>query len=599
MSSVRFSENVLHNAELIARDCMGTEDAFCKSRCPMSTDAKKYINLIAEHKYDEAIKTIRETLFLPNTLGRVCAHPCELKCRRNKEFQQPVSIAALKRFAAEKADNEVIWDLEIAPETGKKVAIIGSGPAGAQAAIDLRKAGHAVTIYERSKHPGGMLRNGIPTYRLPRTILDFEYSYLDKLGITFKLGVNVGTDITFEQLQQDYNAVLIANGAQKGNIISMPGSTSNGVFSATEFLHKINMTHKFEGVGKRVLIIGGGDVAMDCARSAIRLGNIQVHLCSLESEDILPASLEEKEEALEEGVLCNFGWGPIEIFEKNGNVSGIKLQKIKSVFDENGKFAPQYDDETKILEVDTIIMATGQIVEDVTNGLLKQVGGGRYQVDSETLATDIENVFVAGDAAGGKIVVEAMALGRKAAISINRLLAECDLKENRDFQHEWAYETKLDVPLPEGTSDLPRIHKNLRPVAERIKDFDAIDLGLTEQDALQEASRCLQCECRLCVKECAMLQQLNRCPQEICSALLTECALDTGTAYSCNDCNTCSAVCPQKLSVKEIFMEARKDFINANNGEPPLNGHRAVKIHQELGFSSLYITKVRGGRQNE
>jgi len=176
LSNVIFSEGVIKNAQKIIDDCMGNEDAFCQSKCPMSTDVKKYVNLIGEKKYDEAIKVIREKLFLPNTLGRICAHPCEKDCRRGVEFNQPLAIAALKRFAAEQADNESIWDTTTGSPTGKKVAIIGAGPAGAQAAIDLRKQGHAVTIFDKLDVVGGMMRVGIPEYRLPRDIIDREYS---------------------------------------------------------------------------------------------------------------------------------------------------------------------------------------------------------------------------------------------------------------------------------------------------------------------------------------------------------------------------------------------------------------------------------------
>lgn len=599
MSSVKFSEGVIRNADRIIHECMGLEDSFCKSRCPMSTDVKAYVGLIAEKKYDEAIRVIREKLFLPGTLGRICAHPCESACRRGTEFGQPISIAALKRFAAEQADDEEKWDLNVAGETGKHIAVIGSGPAGAQAAIDLRRSGHSVTIYERMDKAGGMLRIGIPVYRLPREILDHEYSYLDKLGIRFKMGVNVGVDVSFDELKEQYDAVLIAVGAQKGNVINIPGHEAKGVFTATEFLKEVNVTGKCDGIGKRVMIIGGGDVAMDCARSALRLGNCEVYQCSLEALEILPASAEERDEALEEGVICNFGWGPVEILEENGAVKGITLQKVTSVYDADGKFSPQYGEETTTIAVDTVIMAAGQIVEDVTGGTLKQRGGGRYQADPDTLATDIEKVFVAGDAAGGKIVVEAMALGRKAAISINRYLEGKDLIEGRDLKHEWAYETKLDIPLPEGTKDLPRVHKNMRPAEERVKDFEPIDLGLDEEDAVKEASRCLQCECKLCMKECVMMNEFGSCPGEIFAPLAEEGKLESLAAYSCNDCDDCVRVCPKELPIKDTFMEARRDFAAANHGQSPMKGHRAVKVHQALGFYSMYTTKADGGERND
>ena len=599
MNSVKFSESVIQNAEKIVNECMGLEDAFCTSRCPMHTDAKRYVNLIAERNYIEAVKVIREKVFLPNTLGRICAHPCESVCRREVEYSQPISIAALKRFVAEKADNESIWDLTIGEDTGKQVAIVGAGPAGAQAAINLRKAGHSVTIYDKLPMVGGMLRVGIPNYRLPSDIIDFEYSYLNKLGVNFKMGVVIGKDISLEELREKYDVVLLAHGAHKGNIVPMPGNGANGVYPATEYLKEISLTEEFSGAGKRIMIVGGGDVAMDCARSSLRIGAEEVYQCSLESLEELPASKEETNHTLEEGVNCNFGWGPVEILTENGTVNAIRIQKVKSIFDESGKFNPRYEEETKLIEVDTVIMATGQLVEDITDGVITQVGGGRYQVDPDTLATNLENVFVAGDAAGGKIVVEAMALGKKAAISMDRYLNNRDLKEDRDLKHEWTYETKLDIPLPEGTEDQPRLHQNMRPVQDRIQDFDQSDLGFSEEQAVEEASRCLKCECKLCMKECIMMNDFGSCPKDILDPLVGEGKLDTLLAYSCNDCDNCTIVCPLKLPIKDTFMESRKDFVIANKGESPMKGHRAITIHQTLGFSTLYTTKVCGGRNND
>lgn len=597
MDKVKFSQLIVDNAEKIVEECMGEENAFCQSRCPMSTDVKGYVNLIGERKYDEAIKLIREKLFLPNTLGRICAHPCEQDCRRGVDFNEPIAIAALKRFAAEKADDESIWDLSTGNDTGKKVAIIGAGPAGAQAAIDLRKDGHAVTIYDKLDVFGGMMRVGIPAYRLPRDIIDFEYSYLTKLGVEFKLGVEIGKDIKFSELREQYDSILIAHGAHKGNIIPLPGHKAEGVYPATEFLKEISLKGSFDKVGKRVMVIGGGDVAMDCARSSFRIGVDEVYQCSLEDKDNLPASDEEIHESIEEGVIFNAGFGPIEIIEENGKVKGIKIKKVKSILDEEGRFNPVYEKEEKIIDVDTVIMATGQIVEDVTDGALKQTRGGRYEVDKDTLVTEIEDVFVAGDAAGGNIVIEAMALGRKAAISIDRYLKGIDLLENRKLKEEWAYETKLDIPLPEGTLDSPRLHTNMRPVDERKKDFNQADLGFSEEDAVKEASRCLECECKLCMKECIMMNDFGECPKDIMGKLVNDEDMNPLIAYSCNACDNCTIVCPHELPMKKIFIGSRKDFVKANKGESPMKGHKAIKLHQIFGFSKIFSTKRKGGKK--
>lgn len=597
MSNVVFSDGIIKKAEKIVSECMGLADPFCQSRCPMSTDVKTYVKLIGEKKYDEAIKVIRDKLFLPNTLGRICAHPCEQDCRRAVEFNQPIAIAALKRFAAEQADNEAIWDTSVGHSTGKKVAIIGAGPAGAQAAIDLRKQGHAVTIFDKLNVVGGMMRIGIPEYRLPRDIIDFEYSYLTKLGVDIKLGVEIGKDIAFSVLTDNYDAVLLANGAHKGNIVPIPGSKAMGVFPATDYLKEISLTRQFPRAGARIMVIGGGDVAMDCARSSWRIGAQEVYQCSLEDFENLPASSEEIHESLEEGVIFNAGWGPIEIIEEDGKVKGIKIQKVKSIMDAEGRFNPQYEGEPRIIEVDTVVMATGQLVEDITNGVVAQTRGGRFVVDKDTLSTQINKVFVAGDAAGGAIVVEAMALGRKAAKSMDLFLKGLDLRADRDFEKEWSYETKLDIPLPEGTEDRQRLHTNVRPAQERKQDFMQSDLGFTESQAVLEASRCLECECKLCMKECIMMNDFGSCPKEIVASLAKDGKMEALLAYSCNACDNCTIVCPLELPMKEIFIGSRKDFVKANHGESPMKGHAAIKMHQILGFSKLFTIKVRGGKK--
>lgn len=594
MNAVKFDESVICHAEKIVGECMGTEASFCKSRCPMHTDVKEYVKRISEKDYKGALKIIREKLFLPGTLGRICAHPCEEACRREKEFRQPISIAALKRFAADRADDAADWDVAVGENTGKHVAIVGSGPAGAQAAIDLRRAGHQVTIYEKMGQTGGMLRAGVPRHRLPREILDFEYSYLEKIGVEFQLGTTVGKDVSFQELREQYDAVLLANGAHKGNIIPIPGHDAKEVYSAAEFLKEVNLTGRFSGTGKRFLIVGGGDVAMDCARTALRIGAQKVCQCSLESREELPASPEEFSQAAEEGMACNFGWGPEEILVEDGSIQAVRFRNVTSLFDDSGRFHPEYGEETQTIEADTVIMATGQVTEDITDGVLKQRQGGRYCVDPETLAADLEGVFAAGDAAGGKIAVEAMALGRKAAASIIRYLEGRDLREDRDFTQEWAFETKLDVPLPEGTKDVPRIRRNLRPVEERIHDFLEADKGFTEEEAVEEASRCLRCECRLCMKECVMLEEYGKCPKEVFGGLPEKGELDMLQAYSCNDCGNCTIACPRDLPVREAFMESRRAFVEANHGEPPLLGHRPVKIHQTLGFYSMFTAKAGG-----
>ncbi len=593
MNNVIFSQKLYDTAQMIVDGCMGDADPACQTACPMHTDVKQYVRMAGEGNFQGALDLIRSKLFLPQTLGRICAHPCEASCRRNTEFGQPISVAGIKRFVAEKMDNQDHWDLNIAPLTNKHIAIVGAGPAGAQAAIELRRQGHEVTIYEKLDVYGGMMRVGIPEYRLPRDVIDFEYSYLAMLGIKTQFGVEIGKDISFDTLRSEHDAVILAHGAHVGSIIPLPGHDNDGVFSAVEYLKEISETRQFPRAGKRVMVIGGGDVAMDCARSSWRIGASDVYQCSLESLESLPASQIEIDESLEEGVEFNAGWGPVAIEHENGKVTGITIKKVLSIFDEQGNFAPQYSEESKTISVDTIVFATGQIVADITDGALEQTRGGRYVVEKQTLASSLEDVFVAGDACGGNIVIEAMALGRKAAMSVERFLTTRPLTEDRDFEQEYSYSSRLDVPLPKGTVDTPRLHGELRDAEERKQDFAQVDLGFTEQQIKQEASRCLQCSCKLCMTECIMMNDFSDCPKTIFSDFVNNKSMDPLLVYSCNACDQCTIVCPKDFPMKEMFLGARADFVRANNGESPMPGHKAINMHQKLGFSKIFTMAKR------
>ena len=594
MENIIFSQKLYDAAQQVVDGCMGDEAPACQSACPMHTDVKQYVRLAGEGKYQEALKVVRDKVFLPQTLGRICAHPCEQVCRRNTEFKQPVSVAGIKRFVAEKAEDKANWDLTVGKDSGKKVAIVGAGPAGAQAAIELRRQGHAVTIFEKLDVYGGMMRVGIPEYRLPRDVIDFEFSYLAMLGVETRFGVEIGKDISFAELREQHDAVILAHGAHVGSIIPLQGHKSEGVFSAVDFLKEVSMTHSFQKVGKRVMVIGGGDVAMDCARSSWRIGVEDVHQCSLEAMDILPASQIEIDESLEEGVKFNAGWGPRRILSENGKVTGIELQKVISILDEDGNFAPKYSEECRTIEVDTVIFATGQIVADITDGALEQTRGGRYVVDQQTLATSLPNVFVAGDASGSNIVIEAMALARKAALSVERLFDGRELTADRDFHQEYSYTSRLDVPMPEGTVDQPRLHGKLRDADERKRDFKQVDLGFTAEQITEEAGRCLQCSCKLCMKECIMMNDFGDCPKQMFGDFIEKKTMDPLLAYSCNACDQCTLVCPKDFPMKEIFLGARVDFVKANGGNSPMPGHKGINMHQKLGFSRFFTMASKG-----
>jgi NADPH-dependent glutamate synthase beta subunit-like oxidoreductase len=592
-----FSQRVLDKAKEIADGCQGKHKAFCTVRCPMHTDVLSYVSLIGEGKLEDSLSKIREKLFLPGTLGRICSHPCEDDCRRNTEFEQPISIAALKRYAADRAENEELWDLTKKSATGKKIAIVGAGPGGAQAALDLAKDGHDVTVYEKLSVVGGMLRVGIPDYRLPRDIIDFEYSYLSKLGVKFKMGVEIGRDVKFETLLKDYDAVIVANGAHKSLMpkLNVPTDTT-GIMNAVDFLRGVSLGDEkvIDSVGENVLVIGGGDAGIDCVRTVLRVGAKKSGLVT--RRQTVPASPYEQECAQEEGVDFYCGWGNEEILTTDGRVSSLIFKECVSVFDKDGNYNPTFSDKTMELPCDTVIYASSQLVEDATDGMLEQGRGGRYDADPQTLATSIDKVFVAGDCAGSGIAVEAMALGRKAAISVNRFLAGDDLKKDRDFESEYAFESKLDIPLKDDVEDLPRRRTVMIKPKERIRSFVECDFGFDGAAAMEESLRCLECECNACTKECFMLDDFSDNPGELFDRFLAEGDIDPLVPYSCNMCDQCTMVCPKEFKFTEMFVAMRQDLVKANNGQSPIPGHSYVDMHQERGFSDHYTVTIKGGK---
>jgi len=311
----------------------------------------------------------------------------------------------------------------------------------------------------------------------------------------------------------------------------------------------------------------------------------------------MPASRHEQEGALEEGATFHCGWGCDEIINTGGQVSSLRLKKCLSVFDADGKFSPAYGDKILELECDALIFATGQVVDDVTDGALERGGGGRYAADKSTLATKLDKVFVAGDCAGATIVIEAMALGRKAAISANRFMAGQDLVQGRNFDDEYSFESKLNIPLTDDVSDLPREHTNMLDAKERIKSFAECDLGFDDATALKESQRCLKCECKKCMVECIMLTDYSHYPGEMFAKFLETGDFEPLAAYSCNMCDQCTIVCPEEFKFAELFGAMRRDMVKANNGESPIPGHKAINMHQKLCFSKFFITRMKGGKK--
>ncbi|ADQ15716.1 FAD-dependent oxidoreductase [Halanaerobium hydrogeniformans] len=589
---MQLTEKVLNEMNEVIEDCLADEPPYCQARCPLDIDVQGYITLVRDGKYKEAIRLIREKTIFPGILGRVCAHPCEEECKRG-ELEEALSIKNLKRFAADMADNPADWDLSREAETGKKIAVIGAGPSGAVAAYHLQKEGHQVNIYEKLPEVGGMLRFGIPAYRLPHDIIDYEYSILEKLGVEIHLNTEVGKDIEFAQLKEDFDAVYVAAGAHKGIMIPIDGADLEGVLIGADFLRDAALGNEVE-IGKKIVVIGGGNVAMDVARTAWRLGAEEINVACLESGNEIPAHSWEIEDAEEEGIIMNPGWGPKEI-KGEENVEGITLKKCEQVFDSEGNFNPAYcEDNLREIEAETVIFAIGQRADD---SFVEDEAVELNQTDEITLQSETENVFVGGDCKGTPLLaVEAMAHGRKAAISIDRYLKDEDLFADRE--NEGAYETKLEKEIDPQEPVRRRVDMRMIDVEERKNNFNEVELGFNIAEAKGESLRCLECECKECVKDCLMLEKYCDSPKALFQEVI-DVGIDPLVYYSCNMCSQCTLVCPQEFELKDRFMDLRKIAVKENNGESPIKGHNAIKWHQRLGFSKFFTTSQPASDKEE
>lgn len=596
-------QEIIENMQKIVDNCMGEETPACVATCPMHTDAKRYIQLIKEGKGEEAIKVIRDKLFLPGTLGRICAHPCEGKCKWN-EGKSPMAIASLKRYAADHFDKEEDWDFETKPANGKKVAVIGAGPSGLQAALDLRREGCEVHVFEKLPVRGGMLAVGIPSYRLPRHILENEITYLDKLGINFHMNFAIGKDKDFKELTEEFDSVVVAVGKHQGRVDrSLKNWDAKGIFSAAGFLKEAAMTLNVEKAGKVVLVVGGGDVAMDCCRTARRIKGVEkvYSVCLEDSYDSMASSNHEIKSSIAEGIKFNHAQAIKAIYkDENGRVKGVTLKKCLSMFDAEGRFAPSYDDEdTRELEVDTIVFAIGQGVDTAfAKDVIKTRPNTTFDCDKQTLqSVSNEKVFIAGDASGESVIaIQAMATGRRAAESVIRFLNGDSLTKGRELKDTWTYETKLDMPTDwENIKETRTDMQELDPET-RIHSFDEVALGYTKEEAEKEADRCRQCECRLCMKECIMLNEFTDCPKTLFKEYLENGYdnMDKMIAYSCNECKQCTLKCPKEFDIRSNFMAIKEAYAENNNGEVLLDTLTGSDKAQVKECSEEYCTVLKG-----
>ncbi len=505
----------------------------CMMACPAGTNAGRYVSLIAEGQFEEAYRYARDPNPMASICGRVCAHPCETACRRGA-IDKPIAIRALKRFLTERHGPESRHPLEMARKPVEKlpyrVAIVGSGPVGLSAANDLALLGYSVTILEAAPAAGGMLRLGIPEYRLPRSVVDAQIrEILDLSNVTLKLNTEAGRDFTIAGLREEgFDAVVIAVGAHRSRDLSIPGVELDGVLRGIDFLLNANLRYKFT-VGEKVVVIGGGNVAMDVARSAarevlkqhptapegeipsdtnvsavaahemvdislsaLRLGARQVSIVCLEKRDEMPAALEEIEEAEVEGIQMRDGRGPKRVIGCNGKVAGLETLKTKWVFDSSGKFNPAfYENSESVIECDTIIMAIGQATK---LDFLKPEDGvqvsprGLIVADRNTLMTSAPGVFAGGDCVfGPRLIIDSVGDGRRIAASIDEYLTGRKRPE-----------PEIEVEVLDRSrvfADYMNWNRQAIPMVplDRRTGVTEVEIGFDEVSAMREARRCLRC----------------------------------------------------------------------------------------------------------
>lgn len=483
-------------------DCVGP----CRLNCPAGTDCQGYVKLISEGKFHEAVKLIKEKVPLPASIGRVCPHPCETACRRQM-VEEPISIAYLKAFAADEDMKENTYIPETAENTGKKVAVIGGGPAGLTTAFFLRIKGHSVTIFDAMEKMGGMLRYGIPEYRLPKKVLDNEINQIASLGIEMKNNVKIGKDILFDELKKDYDAVVIAIGAWNSLSLRCPGEDLQGVVGGIDFLRDVALG-KNTSIGKKVAVVGGGNTAMDACRTARRLGAEEVYVIYRRTRNEMPAEKIEIEEAEEEGVTFKFLTNPDEIIGENGKVSKIKLQVMElGEPDASGRRSPvPVEGKFEFIDVDTVIMAIGQKVNVSGFEGVELNSKGIISADEKTFRTNIENVFAVGDATnkGASIAIAAIGEAEKASKVIDGYLLGMEIPYRKPFVSE----KEVTPEMFRDKEKISRAEMPCRSAAERAKTFDEVNLGFTKEDAMKEASRCLECGCHD-YHECKLIEYAN------------------------------------------------------------------------------------------
>ena len=545
-------------------NCYDTGTAPCKTACPAHIAVQGYLKKAAQGKYQDALALIKKENPFPAVCGRVCNRRCEDACTRGT-IDQAVAIDEVKKFIAEQdlhAETRYIPPI-IPPTTGRlfdeKVAIIGAGPAGLSCAFYLAEKGYHPVVFEKNEKPGGMLRYGIPSFKLEKDVIDAEIEVIREMGVEIRCGVEIGKDITLDELRnQGYKAFYIAIGCQGGRLPGIPGEDADGVMTAVELLRTVGEDENYPVTGN-VVVIGGGNVAIDVARTSQRCGADSVQMYCLESREAMPASLEEIQEAEEEAIQINCGWGPKEVLIKDGKVTGIILKKCVSAFDEEGRFAPKYDEDDVItVACEHVYFSVGQSVEwgNLLENSKVELGRGNGAVaDSLTYQTAEPDVFVGGDVyTGPKFAIDAIAAGKEGAVSIHRFVqpnSSLIIGRNRREFIELDKENLKVSEYDNGSRQIPGMDKQI----DAKKSFRDAHLTFTEEQVKAETARCLGCG--------ASVVDENKCIG--CGVCTTKCEFDAIHLFRENP--DCSKMVKSEDKMKAILPYALKRGIKIKFGK--------------------------------
>lgn len=539
-------------------NCYDTGTAPCKTACPAHIAIQGYLKMAAQGRYTEALALIKKDNPLPAICGRICNRRCEDACTRGS-IDQAIAIDEVKKFLAEldlKAETRYIPKKIVPSLEGafhQKVAIIGAGPAGLSCAYFLAEKGYSPTIFEKNEKPGGMLRYGIPSFKLEKDVIDAEIEVIQAMGVEIRCGVEVGKDVTLEQLRQEgYKAFYVAIGCQGGRKAGIPGEDGEGVMTAVDFLRTVGQDERYAVSGKTV-VVGGGNVAIDVARTAGRCGAEEVSLYCLEPRDKMPASGEEIGEALEEGASLHCGWGPKEILREEGKVTGIVFKRCVSVWNAEGRFAPTYDEnDTVTVACDNVFLSIGQSIQwgDLLAGSRVELGRGNGAVaDSLTYQTAEPDIFVGGDVyTGPKFAIDAIAAGREGAISIHRFVqphSSLTIGRNR---RDFIALDKENIRVEQYDNSSRQI-PGTNPRVDHKTSFRDPKLPFTEEQVKKETARCLGCG--------ASVVDPNKCIG--CGVCTTKC--EFGAIKLHREHPECSKMVPSEQKLKYILGNGAKQAI--------------------------------------